>query len=140
MFANPDPRVTENYKAIAMTDAPTKVNLMFVKGANGVLVIGQINQVSPAKYFTYLMKDVKEIPSALVTYLVENAAGRSADVCLVFGFANGKEQRVLLNVAFDATVNGATQRMGGSVDHQVRQGGCGSFGGDEPIRISRDQG
>lgn len=113
LFNEPDTRLTENYNPVMMSDAPGKINLMYVRGDNGILVIGQINQVFPALYFTYLIpsETLSELPIAQVSYLLpddgEKAYGmtKHLDVGLRLGFKDGRTISKTLRVPTDVTLD-----------------------------------
>jgi ATP-dependent Clp protease ATP-binding subunit ClpA len=86
-----------NYSPVLLASTAVQLSVLYVKGDNGIMVVGQINNLHPVRYFTHFIpeSDAREIPIAQLSYILplENGqsldSAESAEVGILMGYANG---------------------------------------------------
>ena len=122
MFQNLDPNssIKNVLDPISLADAPGKANLIYLQNKDGVLVIGQIGNMRPARYFTYVIPRavLDQVPKAQVSWILTDAHKAATaqtpavELGIMVADGNGKVTTQLLSVPLDqgALITQATSR------------------------------
>ena len=119
LFHDMTPQISDFLKPQVLASSTGKVNLMYVRGKAGILVIGQITELSPASYFTYMIpaSEMDSLPIAQLTYLLPDPKGlaagmsKTAEIGIVMGFEGNRVVTNTITVPLDVMIAPATATL-----------------------------